>query len=261
MALLVKSGFDLYSFVFTKLPDERVENWFLMSSPWPTVGLMCLYLYIILDYGPKFMKNRQAFCIDKLLVVYNAVQIICCAAIAIEGTRTGLINYNFLCEPMDYSEKSVYQARLMWFYYILKMIDLLDTIFFILRKKDNQITFLHVYHHWGMFGLSWLFAKFLPGGTILYLVVINCFVHVIMYSYYLLTAYDKTYKTSVWWKKHITQLQLAQFGILLVQHSQILLFQQGCNFPRWIFWCLIPQNLTIFSLFAEFYYKTYIKRK
>ena len=32
-------------------------------------------------------------------------------------------------------------------YYTNKYVELLDTIFFALRKKWNQISFLHVYHH------------------------------------------------------------------------------------------------------------------
>lgn len=38
--------------------------------------------------------------------------------------------------------------------------------------------------------------------------VINSFVHVIMYSYYFMTSYRPELKNSLWWKKHITQIQL-----------------------------------------------------
>jgi hypothetical protein len=33
----------------------------------------------------------------------------------------------------------------------------------VLRKKDNQVSFLHVYHHAGVFFGSWVITKFLPG--------------------------------------------------------------------------------------------------
>lgn len=32
-----------------------------------------------------------------------------------------------------------------------------------MRKKQKQITFLHVYHHAGMVVLSWSIVKWLPG--------------------------------------------------------------------------------------------------
>lgn len=36
-------------------------------------------------------------------------------------------------------------------------------IFFVLRKKQNQVTFLHIYHHTGMVIVSWGIVKWLPG--------------------------------------------------------------------------------------------------
>lgn len=39
-------------------------------------------------------------------------------------------------------------TTLCHFYYVYnKYFDLVDTVIFVLRKKQNQITFLHVYHH------------------------------------------------------------------------------------------------------------------
>lgn len=38
--------------------------------------------------------------------------------------------------------------------------------------------------------------------------IINIFIHVVMYFYYLLTTVKPEYKKSVWWKRHLTQLQL-----------------------------------------------------
>ena len=40
----------------------------------------------------------------------------------------------------------------------------LHQLFFILRKKDNQVTFLHVYHHSSMFFLWWIGVKWAAGG-------------------------------------------------------------------------------------------------
>lgn len=39
------------------------------------------------------------------------------------------------------------QANLSYVYFILKLFDYLDTVFFILRKKTEHVSFLHVYHH------------------------------------------------------------------------------------------------------------------
>jgi len=56
-------------------------------------------------------------------------------------------------------------AGAVWWYYFSKMIEFCDTFFFILRKKNNQLTFLHVYHHSTMFSLWWIGIKWVPSGS------------------------------------------------------------------------------------------------
>ena len=60
-------------------------------------------------------------------------------------------------------------ARALWWYYISKLVEFLDTVFFILRKKDNQISFLHVYHHASMFPIWWIGVKWVPGGQCMWI--------------------------------------------------------------------------------------------
>lgn len=40
------------------------------------------------------------------------------------------------------------------------------------------------------------------------IMTLNSIVHIIMYGYYLLTTWDASYKQSIWWKKHVTQIQI-----------------------------------------------------
>lgn len=53
----------------------------------------------------------------------------------------------------------------VWWFYFSKCIEFCDSFFFILRKKDNQLTFLHVYHHSTMFPLWWIGVKWVPSGS------------------------------------------------------------------------------------------------
>jgi len=46
---------------------------------------------------------------------------------------------------------------------------MIDTLFFIVRKKNNQVSFLHVYHHASMFPLWWIGVKWVAGGQCKYL--------------------------------------------------------------------------------------------
>lgn len=64
-------------------------------------------------------------------------------------------------------------AAAVWWYFMAKIIELLDTVFFVLRKKNRQISTLHVYHHFMMPICSWIGTKFLPGMTILYVKLVS----------------------------------------------------------------------------------------
>lgn len=64
-----------------------------------------------------------------------------------------------------------------------------------------------------MVAAIWSTARFMPGGHASLLGIINCGVHVVMYTYYFLTAFKPELKRSLWWKKHITQIQLVRMQL------------------------------------------------
>lgn len=47
-----------------------------MGSPWPILFIVSFYLYFVLKWGPAYMKNRNPFNIDRIVMVYNAVQVL-----------------------------------------------------------------------------------------------------------------------------------------------------------------------------------------
>lgn len=53
----------------------------------------------------------------------------------------------------------------VWWYYFSKLLEFCDTFFFIIRKKDNQLSFLHIYHHSTMFAFWWIGIKWVPSGS------------------------------------------------------------------------------------------------
>lgn len=58
-------------------------------------------------------------------------------------------------------------ARAVWLYYMAKVIELLDTVFFVLRKKNSQVSFLHLYHHTLMPMCAFVGVKYFAGEFIL----------------------------------------------------------------------------------------------
>jgi len=176
------------------------ELW-LMGSPWPVFIILAAYLYFVLKAGPEFMKSRGPLNIDRIVMVYNISQILISLYIVKKAFQLLWFqdNYRINCIEIDYSDTDLAKDKIFitWIYFFSKVLDLLDTIFFVLRKKQNQVTFLHIYHHTMVLSFSWSILRIYPGGQVAFFGTINAFVHVIMYSYYFLSILKPAYKKSV----------------------------------------------------------------
>lgn len=95
-----------------------------------------------------------------------------------------------------------------YLYFAAKLTELLDTVFFVVRKKDSQISFLHLYHHTIMVIATWALLKYSPTHTIIFTGFLNSLVHVFMYTYYGLAALGPNVAKYLTWKKYMTTFQL-----------------------------------------------------
>ncbi|KAJ8274718.1 hypothetical protein COCON_G00093430 [Conger conger] len=252
----VNDSIEFYKWSLS-IADKRVEKWPLMESPFPTLAISVLYL-LFLWLGPKYMQHREPFQLRKTLIVYNFSMVVLNFYIWKElylGSRAA--GYSFRCQPVNYSNdvNEVRIAAALWWYYISKGVEYLDTVFFILRKKFNQVSFLHVYHHCTMFILWWIGIKWVAGGQSLFGAHINAAIHVVMYLYYALAAFGPKIQKYLWWKKYLTIIQMIQFHVTIGHAAHSLYID--CDFPQWMHWALIGYAVTFIILFANFYYQTY----
>lgn len=81
---------------------------------------------------------------------------------------------------------------------------------------------------------------------------VNCFVHIVMYSYYMLSALGPKVQPYLWWKKYLTILQL-------VRHALEQSFIVIANVRWFFFWnttkvynCKIPYYTTYSCLLCIF---------
>ena len=56
--------------------------------------------------------------------------------------------------------------------------------------------------------LNYESAPVFPGGHGTFSNLVNNFVHIVMYSYYMVSAMGPQYTKYIWWKKYITTTQL-----------------------------------------------------
>lgn len=241
-----------------KNADSRTTNWFLIKSPFPTLFICLLYIHFVKVIGPKFMENRKPFNLKKTLICYNFLQVLFSIWLFKECLLGGWWGYySFRCQPVDYSysETATRMTHASWWYFFSKFTEFFDTIFFILRKKNSHVSTLHVIHH-GIMPISvWFGVKFTPGGHSTFFGLINTFVHIIMYSYYMLSACGPRMQKYLWWKKYLTTLQMVQFTMVMVHAFQLLFIE--CNYPKVFVWFIGMHAVMFFFLFNDFYKQAY----
>lgn len=239
--------------------DPRVEEWPMMSSPWPTLSAFFIYL-IVAQYGPNLMKSHKPLQLRWVLVVYNLYIALLNLWIAGELIYCSYkLKYRSMCQLVTITNDP-YVMRIangVWWYFASKGFEFADTLFFILRKKDRQLTFLHKYHHSSMFLFWWTAVRFVPGGSAIIPIIVNSLVHVLMYAYYGLSAIGPRMQKYLWWKRHLTIIQLIQFFIGVAIGSYLI--ASGCQFTLWMQYVINLYAFSFIILFGNFYLHEYIK--
>ncbi|XP_015430277.1 PREDICTED: elongation of very long chain fatty acids protein AAEL008004-like [Dufourea novaeangliae] len=262
MAQVIQRIYDGYRDLMDNKSDPRVNDWMLMSSPFPTLAICLSYVYFVKVLGPKLMENRKPFDLRRVMIFYNLFQVIFSTWLFTESLVSGWGGqYSFRCQPVDYSNNplAVRMAHGCWWYYFSKFTEFADTIFFVLRKKNNHISTLHVIHHGCMPMSVWFGVKFTPGGHSTFFGLLNTFVHIVMYSYYLLAALGTWIQPYLWWKKYLTSLQMVQFVLVMIHAFQLLFID--CNYPKAFVWLIGLHAVMFYFLFRDFYVEAYRKRK
>ncbi|KAI4493010.1 hypothetical protein M0802_009780 [Mischocyttarus mexicanus] len=244
-------------------PDPRLRNWFLFNSVLPIAFTLFGYFYFIFVCGPKFMKNRKPYSLKTFIRCYDVTQILLNSFIIYKFVNGGWYSRIWIyCVPVVY-ETSPENMELLdgcWWTLVSKYLDLLETIIFVLRKKNNQISFLHVYHHATTLIFGWVFGKMFAGGMAVFVPLLNCSVHVLMYTYYFLSSCGPRIKAAINDYKHfITIIQMTQFIILIAHHTQV--FLPSCNVPSLPAALFIANYIMNFFLFYNFYQKSYSNKR
>ncbi|XP_068594700.1 elongation of very long chain fatty acids protein 7a isoform X2 [Brachionichthys hirsutus] len=234
----IKSSAALIYDGFVQNVDTRTDNWLLMSSPLPQIVIIASYIYFCTSFGPRMMENRKAFDLKRVLIVYNFGIVALSLYMIYEFVKSGWgMGYSFGCDLIDYSDSP--QAL----------------------RKNSQVTFLHVYHHSIMPFTWWFGVRYAAGGMGTFHALLNCFVHVIMYTYYGLTAMGPKYQKYLWWKKYLTTIQLIQF-VLVTSHISQYFFINDCYYQYPVFIYVISlYGLIFLFLFLNFWYHAYTKGK
>lgn len=252
---------DLYKYILSKR-DPRTVGWSLTADPKFMFPVLFAYLYIVKIGGPRWMMNRKPFHLKPAIMAYNFAMVIAnCVFFALYLRHSYFGGgYSIFCQGVSYSRDDNAMAilNLTWWYLFVRIADFFDTFFFLLRKKFSHISVLHVVHHFLVVFSGWLWITFGCDGQVLMGICFNSFIHIIMYSYYFLSALGPSVQKYLWWKKYLTRLQIAQFIILTI-HVSIPLFHD-CGYPMILTLLAASQGLLGLVLFINFYINAYYKR-
>ena len=160
-------------------------------------------------------------------------------------------------------------------FYLSKYYEMFDTVLLIARGK--RVIPLHALHHAFIPLVMCVLFEGRVAFSLVALSVVNSFVHVVMYSYYLASALQL--KPPLSWKRQITRLQIAQFSfgvlggsyywLMYIREPRLqldtwppLTYTEGCagGEPRTVLVGYLT-NVFLLLLFVSFYKAAYNKRR
>jgi len=231
------------------VPDERTTNWPMLDFNLMSITV-CAYVLIVV-IGKSLMARYKPFDLKGLRLVHNGLLTIANLYICVELIRQALLT-NCWIGPIVRGVEGLGMANVLYWYYMSKYWEFMDTFIMVLRKSNQQISFLHVYHHASVTAIWWCNLYYYPGGEAWPSAFLNSFVHVWMYAYYFLS----TLNIQPTWKKYLTQLQISQLSFFCIQGVLTYLFA-----PKDFRVIGVLNGIYAFSvlvLFINFYRKSYI---
>jgi hypothetical protein len=243
---------NLYEKALTQ--GSSLSKGFPLMNPFHVVLILLVYLAVVFVGSFWMGRMKQPANVKALQIIHNAFLVFLSLFMCVEGFYETKVagGYYWFGNPLDErtnNGKAI--ARIMWVFYWSKILEFNDTFIMILRKSFRQVTFLHLYHHFTIFAIWWCVIYYGPGGDAVFSVILNSFVHVIMYSYYLSTTIGYPLNFI---KPYITAIQMSQFLLMMVQSfCDIVTDYRG--YPRFLVWTLFLYMISLLILFYNFFTK------
>jgi elongation of very long chain fatty acids protein 4 len=252
------------------LRELKKSHFLAMTQGWlltdfPTAFNIALAYFLFVVIGSAVMKaGVPAMDPYPIKFIYNVSQIMLCAYMTIEAVLLAYRNDYTVLPCVGYNQDNPAMANLLWLFYVSKVWDFWDTIFIVIGKKWRQLSFLHVYHHITIFLFYWLNSHVNYDGDIYLTIVLNGFIHTVMYTYYFICMHTKVPETGkslpIWWKSSLTMMQMIQF-ITMMSQGTFLISTQCKNVSLRVIVAYVVYILSLFYLFAQFYVQSYSKPK
>ena len=251
-------------------PREERLTGLIFEYPSIILAIVLFYLWFVLRAGPRWMATREPFQLKSVTRAFNLFQVVAniwysyhTIDLAVRNFHTG--RFSFGCNPpsigsapLEFPQDNELILLICHVYFKVRILDFLDTVFFVLAKKQSHVSFLHVYHHVVVVLTAYIYLRSGWAPCIYYASLLNSLVHIVMYSYYFLSTFPEL-KPYLWWKKYLTVLQISQFVVLLLQLLWNTVY--NCGYPPIVIQYNLVQGCTFLVLFMKFYLRAYGRQK
>lgn len=261
------------SLFFTDPKNEAINNFKFSTdtsvlASWRAPALTIVIYFVVVEALKYHMQGRdKPYNIPRIITAYNFAMSIMSACLGLSLVME-LIQLSreqgkmaVWCDP----EHKLMSGRHFFYYYInytFKYIELIDTVFLVLRKRP--IIFLHQYHHAATLVLCWV--QISSGTCIQWMpIVLNLAVHTAMYYYFALSVN----RIKVWWKQYLTAGQIIQFMGGLAVGGTLFMFRilhdlgyeqyPGCSGSYFSSIFGLGILFSYLVLFVQMYYQMYDK--
>lgn len=241
------------------------REWPAVESPTILVSSILCYLLVIcvgrqVQARPKAEPAGSA-ALKTFIIIHNSC-LIFLSAYMCYGCIREAYKGEYKLWGNSYNANETRLAKYLYIFFLSKIYEFLDTFIMLLKGNINQISFLHVYHHATISFIWWMIVRVAPGGDAYFSAALNSWVHVCMYSYYLLAIIigkdTRNRKTYLWWGKYLTQMQMFQFVLNL---AQALFCSRFSPYPKFLSKILLFYMGTLLALFGHFYHSKHISDK
>lgn len=273
----VKGVIEVAEFLTYDYSRLYPDNWFFDFFMQPAVPFVSVVLYLALSTPicqflvKTFNVDPKSATLKSFITFHSGILAVYSGWTFINIAQLVYAHYQHtgdMYETLTASRESLWDGHdgvpgmSFWIthFYISKYYEFIDT--WIVLFKGRQPIFLQTYHHAGIVLVMWALCA-THCSPVIVLVVLNSFIHTLMYSYYTLAAFG--YSSPL--KHYLTQMQITQFfvGLATTIPTHYLVTKEGksklTDAQGVALWSVEIYAMVLIVLFGQFYISNYTKKK
>jgi len=256
-SFIVYMYYSLLCYGAEKMHGLRNEVQDPFSTVWlsPPIIFTAMYLWMI-RVGKKYMHTRKPQTnLFEIVAVYNGCQ----AVWNIWIFYRFFIAIYYSDPPMTWwgNEGNEYKRSkdqytlsfLIWVHYNTRYVELIDTLFIIVRKQWSKMTRLHVTIRIVLLWCWFLVCRYGGGGDSYFGAMAHSFTQIFTYGYYLCTLFNLPCP----WKQAVVSMHITQFIVCAIHAIYVLAY---VNYNPWLPLLQLVVMLMMLVLFTDFHYQT-----